>query len=175
MRKDSLIAFFLVVLCLGASPVTAQSDVMGRWSSVPDLPFFPVHIHLLPTGKVMIWPGFTDSGDNAHLWDPETTATTPLSQAGFDLYCSGHSLLRDGRLLVAGGKFGPSVGHRHAGVYNPFSDVWARLPDMNSGRWYPTVTTLANGDALVIAGTTETGGPIDCPRCCRRLATPGAT
>ena len=31
--------------------------MIGRWSRVPDLPFFPVHTHVLPTGEVMIWPG----------------------------------------------------------------------------------------------------------------------
>ena len=48
----------LFVLCLGFSrEVAAQTDVVGRWSRVPDLPFVPIHSHMLPTGKVMIWPG----------------------------------------------------------------------------------------------------------------------
>ncbi len=157
IHKVSLAAFILVVLCLGASPVAAQLDVIGRWSSVPNLPFFPVHTHLLPNGKVMFWGGDSIYGDNAHLWDPETAAITPLSQAGFDIFCSGHSFLADGRLLVAGGKFGQALGAPYASLYDLVTNVWTRLPDMNAGRWYPTVTTLANGDALVIAGSTETG------------------
>ncbi len=160
IHKVSLAGFILVVLCLGASPVAAQVDVIGRWSSVLDLPFFPIHIHLLPTGKVMLWGGDTISGDNAHLWDPETAATTPLSQAGYDIFCSGHSFLADGRLLVAGGNGGnetQTFGSPYAALYDLVSNTWTRLPNMNAGRWYPTVTTLANGDALVIAGSTETG------------------
>ena len=27
---------------------------------------------------------------------------------------------------------------------------------MNAGRWYPTVTTLPNGDALVVSGSMDT-------------------
>jgi hypothetical protein len=138
-------------------PVVAPPELIGRWSSVPDLPFFPVHVHLLPTGKAMIWGGATISGDNAHLWDPHTAATTPVSLAGFDIFCSGHSLLGDGRLLVAGGNLTPPHGVPYASIYDPVSNVWTRLPDMNAGRWYPTVTTLASGDALVTAGFTETG------------------
>ena len=49
-----------------ASSAGAQTDVVGRWSSVPDLPFFPVHAHSLPTGKVMIWPGDEGISGNDH-------------------------------------------------------------------------------------------------------------
>jgi hypothetical protein len=167
IRKGSLAAFALIVLCLGAAPVGgAQPEVTGQWSSVPNLPYYPIHIHLLPTGKVMIWGGYSISGDNAHLWDPDTAATTPLSLAGYDLFCSGHSFLADGRLLVAGGNLNLDIkaGLADASLYDPTSDVWTRLPDMNAGRWYPTVTTLANGDALVIAGNTETGGTNPLPQ-----------
>ena len=37
-------------------------SLFGQWTTLPDLPFFPVHAHLLPTGKVMTWAGNTDSG-----------------------------------------------------------------------------------------------------------------
>ena len=44
------------------------------------------------------------------------------------------------------------VGLRIAYRYDPLNDTWTRLPDMNNGRWYPTNTTLPNGDVLVISG-----------------------
>ncbi|MGH2488448.1 MAG: hypothetical protein ACRDFR_02350 [Candidatus Limnocylindria bacterium] len=47
----------LIGLCLAATPSVAQTDAIGQWSLVNPLPFFPVHTHMLPTGKVMIWPG----------------------------------------------------------------------------------------------------------------------
>ena len=40
--------------------------------------------------------------------------------------------------------------------YNPFTNSWTRLPDMNNSRWYPTNTTLPNGDVLVISGWIDT-------------------
>ena len=80
---------------------------------------------------------------------------TPLALPGWDLFCSGHTFLADGRLFVAGGHIQNGVGSPKAGIYNPFSNTWATAPDMNAGRWYPTVTTLANGDALVVSGSLD--------------------
>ena len=153
----------LFVLLLGlsfCSDTAAQADpsVVGRWSLVPDLPFFPVHVHVLPTGKVMIWPGDDlagpggGSGNDVRLWDPVTATTSFLTPPGYDVFCSGHSFLADGRLFVAGGHIQNGVGMANASTYDPFTDLWTRVPDMNAGRWYPTATTLANGDVLVVAG-----------------------
>ena len=134
---------------------------MGRWSRVPDLPFFPVHMHLLPTGKVMIWPGDLSgaggggSGNDARLWDPVTATTSFATPAGYDLFCAGHAFLADGRLFVAGGHIQNGVGLPNATTYDPFTNLWTRVPNMNAGRWYPTATTLANGDMLVVSGSID--------------------
>ena len=149
----------LVFLCLGfCAEVAAQPSMLGRWSFVPDLPFFPVHVHVLPTGKVMIWPGDLHgagggvSGNDARLWDPATGNTTVLTPPGYDVFCSGHTFLADGRLFVAGGHIQNFVGLPDASTYDPFADRWTSVPDMSAGRWYPTSTTLANGDVLVVSG-----------------------
>jgi hypothetical protein len=145
----------LLVLCLGLShEVAAQNDVVGRWTQVPDLPFFPVHSHVLPTGKVMIWPGqFGISGNDPRIWDPATATVTPLTKPGYDIFCSGHAFLADGRLFVAGGHIQDNVGLPSASTYDPFTNLWTSVSDMNAGRWYPTATTLANGDVLVTSGS----------------------
>jgi hypothetical protein len=62
----------------------------------------------------------------------------------------------DGQLFVAGGHIREDVGLSKASRYNPLTDTWAVLPDMNAGRWYPTVTTLSNGDMLVVSGSIDT-------------------
>ena len=78
-----------------------------------------------------------------------------MRHPGYDLFCSAHAFLADGRLFVAGGHIQNGVGLPKAALYNPFSNTWAAAPDMNAGRWYPTVTTLANGDALVVSGVRD--------------------
>ena len=47
---------------------------------------------------------------------------------------------------------------------------------MNAGRWYPTVTTLANGDMLVVSGNVDgTIGENLLPRFSKLEATRGVT
>jgi hypothetical protein len=103
---------------------------------------------MLPTGKVMFY-AYTDG---PYLWDPATAAISPAAPAGFNLFCTGHSFLPDGRLFVAGGHIENNVGLPNSSVYNPFTNTWTDQPLMNAGRWYPTNTTLPNGDVLVVSG-----------------------
>ena len=60
------------------------------------------------------------------------------------------------QLFVAGGHVSNYAGIANAYRYNPFTNSWTRLPDMNNGRWYPTSTTLPNGDVLVVSGWINT-------------------
>jgi hypothetical protein len=115
------------------------------------LPTETVHVHVLPTGKVLFWP----YSDDARLLDPATNEITLASLAGYNLFCAGHATLADGRLLVIGGHEANDVGLPFASVYDPFTNKWTQLPNMNAGRWYPTATTLANGDVLAISGSLD--------------------
>jgi Domain of unknown function (DUF1929)/Calx-beta domain/Kelch motif len=133
-----------------------SSKANGRWSVPQCWPIVPVHMHLLPTGKVMFW----DRLGHAGLWNPvkRQFSTPPLTDN--NLFCSGHGFLADGRLFVIGGHdhpdggpSGDNMGLPDANVYNPFTNSWTALPDMNDGRWYPTATALANGEMLAISGT----------------------
>ncbi len=147
----------LIGLWFGVTPSAAQPpDVIGQWSLVTPLPYFPVHTHMLPTEKVMIWPGDLPgggvSGNDPRSWDPADQSVSILSKPGYDIFCSGHSFLADGTLFVAGGHISLNVGLSRAGIYNPFTNAWSNLPNMNAGRWYPTTTVLANGDVLVVSG-----------------------
>jgi hypothetical protein len=132
----------------------AQTDpaVVGQWSPIVDWGMTATHAHLLPEGKVMWWPEFTD-GNNPTLWDPVTETNTPLPFAPYNIFCSGHGFGPDGRLFVFGGHITSGVGFAFASVFDPPTRSWIQLPDMNNGRWYPSVSTLPNGDMLVVAGT----------------------
>ena len=100
-----------------------------------------------------------DNGDNPTLWNPSTNTNTAITHVGANIFCSGFAFLPDGQLLVAGGHQSSFVGLRNAYIFNFLDNSWTRLPDMNNGRWYPTCTTLPNGDVLVISGTIGSGNP----------------
>jgi hypothetical protein len=147
-------------LCALAAPplIAAQTpQAIGTWENGPNLPYFPVHVHLLQNSTVMLWPGdgVSVSGDNPLAWNPVSGSVTPLGRLGFDPFCSGHTFLPDGRLFVAGGHAAALVGLRDASIFNPVNNTWARQPPMNLGRWYPTATGLPNGDVLVTSGSVE--------------------
>jgi galactose oxidase len=159
-KASSIAARWLAVALLNAVWSASGQDpaIVGQFSPVMTWPYGAVHAHLLPTGRVLWWPAF-DNGDNPTLWDPSTNTNTPATFAGANIFCSGHAFLPNGQLLVGGGHITNWVGLPNAYLHDPFNDTWTRLPDMNDGRWYPTNTTLPNGDVLVTSGTVRSGVP----------------
>src|ERR671919_1103870 len=106
-----------LALCFAAPRVSAQTDpsVVGQWASVAPLQRYTTALHLLPTGMVM---SYSDGRKNdVRLWYPGTGTTTPISNSGYDLFCSGHAFLADGRLLFAGGHIARQVGLPNSRTY----------------------------------------------------------
>jgi len=142
-----------------------KTAVGGRWEQLPDSEVFVVHAALLNTGKVLLFSGRAEQYHlpadyplESRLYDP--VANTQTAQpVGENLFCAGHAFLADGRLLVAGGDRPTGGASRIASthVFDPAAESWTKLPnDMNFGRWYPTVLTLADGRIFAASGT---GGP----------------
>ncbi|GHE61200.1 hypothetical protein GCM10018785_32810 [Streptomyces longispororuber] len=84
----------------------------GHWK-VFDLPEGyrqnTIHASLLHTGKVLLVAGSGNNQENfdakrfdTRLWDPEKN-TVKRVPTPTDLFCTGHTQLADGRLLIAGG------------------------------------------------------------------------
>jgi galactose oxidase len=139
---------------------------VGRWNPVFALPNVAIHSHLLPDGKVLFWGRRDHPGDSLdvhectpQVWDPVTRKTTPTPQpkaldgSTINLFCSGHTILPDGKLLVVGGHINDGNGLNQATVYDYRTGKWTALPIMNAGRWYPSAVTLADGTALVLSGS----------------------
>lgn len=144
----------------------AEPTTIGTWGPPFDSEIVPVHAHLLPTGEVLYWEegGYAGQdpaeilGEN-RLWDPLSALLSDPEDPPFDAFCSGHSFLEDGTLLITGGHdLVDGVGLPDAAIYDSASDSWTQIPDMGpsgEGRWYPTNTTLDNGNVLVISGSKD--------------------
>jgi hypothetical protein len=129
---------------------------LGSWGEAIPSEIVPINMSLLPTGDILYW----DRHDHVQNWDGQprvlnlaTYAITKTAALAYDLFCSGHALLVDGRLLAVGGHVADFDGEPKASIYDPVSGTWTRVPDMNAGRWYPTAVTLPSGDVLVMGGT----------------------
>ncbi len=144
---------------VGALDVTPTVP-RGRWDPVPSFPpHIAIHAHLLPNGRVLLWPG--EEGPQQHkktsqiafVWDPVTGGSVEVDNTRTDVFCSGHAFLPDGRLLVTGGHVTDGVGLAHTNYFDYAQNRWSKGPNMAYGRWYPTSTVLANGEVLTISGT----------------------
>jgi hypothetical protein len=129
----------------------------GFWKPPMAWPYVAVHMHLTPDSKVVYW----DRLGNVGRWDPETGQSSGVVGPGYNLFCSGHAYLPDGTLLITGGHHAPDGHPDEDGHGVPYATLlhteqpeWEAGPDMNDGRWYPTNTPLANGDILVLSGST---------------------
>jgi hypothetical protein len=128
---------------------------VGQWSQPSNMPIVTTAVALLPTGKVLGWAGADDGGGSATLWDPKTGIFTAVPDPISNIFCSGFSLLPDGRLLVVGGynPTGQSLGIPVAEIFDPNTLTWTQASNMAYARWYATVTTLPNGHLLVSSGS----------------------
>jgi hypothetical protein len=158
------VANFHFIRITNGSPAEDPA-VVGQWSAARSWPLVAIHTSLLPNGQVLVWSRDKDAQGNdvlgstqAQLWNPATDTFTPVPNPTTNLFCSAHSLLPDGRLLVTGGhKLYDNFGERHTNIFDFTTNTWTRVADMNAGRWYPSNCTLPNGEVLVISGTEESG------------------
>jgi galactose oxidase len=142
-----------------ANAALAATDAeFGQWSPVYPSPIVQLHLHLLPNGTTLSW-GLLG---HPQVWDPATGAFTAVPSPAL-LYCSGHDFLPDGRLLVAGGHISDDHGLPDANLFDPATRSWQVGPRMARGRWYPTNTTLPDGEMVTIAGRDESGAVVTIP------------
>ncbi len=155
-----------------ASPVALSplptAATTGSWGPVVDWDIVPLHMNLLPNGKIFAW-GKTEQTDTLgrpRIWDPATQPSPtglPEIDTGMDmLFCAGHTLMPDGRLMVNGGHHMDDAGIKTTYFFSQ-DGAPTKGPDMANGRWYPTLTVLPNGNVLTMAGRNEAGNVVTTP------------
>jgi hypothetical protein len=121
--------------------------IAGSWSTPVTIPTVAVNLILLKNNTVM----FYQDGVSPTVWDYINNVFTNVSTTA-DLFCSGHGMLKDGRVLAVGGFGGNAFGIANAEIFDPTNNTWTAVPNMAYRRWYPTATTLSDGRVIVMAG-----------------------
>jgi hypothetical protein len=138
---------------------TGEWDAPVQWGTI-----VPLHMALLPTGKILAWgrEELDGSMGQPRLWDPTSGSPEGMAvevAADTMLFCAGHALMADGKLMVSGGHKLDDRGLDVTNIFDPATETWETgLPKMAKGRWYPTVPTLGDGRLVTVAGkdTTKT-------------------
>jgi hypothetical protein len=148
---------------ISALPPEATS---GEWGPLVSWDIVPLHMNLMPNGKILAW-GKTDAADTMgmpRIWDPASGPPSGLPMIDVDtmLFCAGHVLMPDGRLMVAGGHLQDDRGIATTFFFDQNGSP-QRGPDMAHGRWYPTLTILPDGRILSMGGRNEAGSVVRTP------------
>src|SRR5207247_2173026 len=94
----------------------------------------------------------------AAVFDPQT-GTVTTQPVSWDMFCNGMVVLPDGRAFINGGtlQYDPFHGELRSAEYDLTTGAFTDVQSMAHGRWYPTVTTLADGTVMTFSGLDENG------------------
>lgn len=162
------LALSLTVVGLSLGPVEAAGSdpaQIGAWAAPVPMGVIGIHAALLPSGKVLFYelPGSTL--ERARVFDPTTGVSTEVDPGlDWSVFCSGMSIMADGRMFATGGEPPRTATHpvgtgiESAVFFEPGTNTWAPAPSMHYPRWYPSNVTMPDGTVLVMGGeSTPTG------------------
>ena len=153
MRR-SIIIFILATATLALQPAGVLTQSAGQWSAVMDWPYRAIHAALLPTNNVLFWNSTKRPTTLSSGIGPPTRSALPLTP----VTTSSALVWRHGRRKTVPRR------RTHRRQCRPRLHIHIRSsvefvdspPNMNAGRWYPSVTNLPNGDVLVLGGVQDT-------------------
>jgi len=149
----------MIIITVMLSGTAPANDQTGSWSEVIDWNINPIHAVLSPEKKLLtfgqrggaeysVWNFDAGTGPDSRQLIPNSTPT--------DLFCSAQIVLpQSGTVMTAGGdQPGPTfIGNTGTTFFDGSNDVLFDAGyTMANPRWYPTLTTLPNGEILVQGG-----------------------
>lgn len=144
-----------------------SSGAVGMHAALLDTNQVLFFAYLEPTDEAVIEnpvPGDFGESSVLNLWDHALHTPAYHGIGGTtqmpNIFCSGHALMADGRLLVAGGDREDQTRIRSVHVVTPdgAGGSWQYVGQLDSGRWYPSAVTLPDGRVLVVGGEKRIAG-----------------
>jgi len=150
----------------------ASASTGGVFGAVITWPIIPIHMVLLPDGRVMnygtnesgaqgaqliydVWDPSLGTGTNSHMVLPNTTGT--------DIFCSSQSLMLSGEVLTSGGDLTingkRNFSNNQTTIFSPSANTLTPNTPMNYARWYSTMVALPNGELAVFGGRVTVDSP----------------
>ncbi len=99
------------------------------------------------------------------LYDPTTDAWRPMSTTGAPVTRAYYDVIAvDGKVIVWGGWLAPGIGTEQqpaatGGIYDPATDTWSAISEMNAPRYDRGHVTLATRSGFVTLGATGVYAP----------------
>ncbi len=149
---------------------TATANVTGVFGAAVTWPVVPIHLALLPDGRVMSF-GTNEKGQQGaelyyDIWNPTlgTASNSHLvlsNTTGTDIFCGAQSVMVSGDVLVSGGDL-TVAGKRNSAnnttnVFSPTANSLTANTAMNYARWYGSLVSLPNGQLAIFGGRENVG------------------
>lgn len=144
----------------------ALAGEQGQFGETFTWPVIPIHMVLLPDGRVLGYGSTVQGGQGANmayaLWDPALgTGADAMQQLDnitrTNVFCAGQTLLPTGQVSILGGSERrgglANYGSKASAIYDTASTSFVNQgAALTEARWYPTAITLSQGEELVMGG-----------------------
>ncbi len=111
----------------------------------------------LPDGKVLVTGGYNGQVlSTAELYDESSGAFSSTGSMSIGRWCPTVTLLKTGKVLVAGGYGSDGTYHSSAELYDPKSGKFSATGSMTTARDSAMATLLTNGKVLIVGGSNPT-------------------
>jgi hypothetical protein len=140
-------------------PAELYDPTTGAWSATGSMLNIPNFGNITDPSTVLLTDGrvLAVGGGQAELYDPRSGAWTITGSMNRATDWATIALLRDGRVLAAGGITNSSALPTDAAeIYDPASGTWSLTASMTAPRYLEAAIVLSDGRVLVSGGNTDT-------------------